>query len=453
MNFAAQAVPVYTLPPAARNLPPLDLSDIKLAVEKVTRHWKEAAHRAHHGDLDQIASDLRGRIAIENWHDFHVSDFLRAADALFASHRLTDQKLQDLRDFIIVETSKTHQTAIISGMAGVFFDHYALDNNDFWRLGCALHNQQHLLDDSFQVVLKSVPEIFRPQRGIAALVTTMLMAVNPYEALTNLGIRFPHHGNFMATVHHAFLEAISLELTTSKAINRLLNWINPFKNLTLTKNSDLSISRLLEPWRREVPPPAIQHMLKDRLSQIFGDPRSTSGHWATVEPELRQLVCRWFATETVAAFIRVGDQLSHREADVWQVSREFWSNLNDRHLIKDAFVALSIDAEHMVRQRPEAVADRHTKLGRQLPSAGYRDVSLLIMHIGDKIVVEGTHGYQTYIFDADGKHCPRFPWDPLSSADEKRGIYDANKIRLTASYALRHKPSEDWKRAILAVVR
>lgn len=452
MNQLA-SISAFDARPIHRVVPSPNLHAIKAAVRKVELRWPSNDRSLRHYTDQHAIDEFHRRVVHDAWDDFSVADLLRAARILFSSDAMQRQELNDLRDFLIAETACTQQTAVASGMADVYFENFDARQGCFAALGNALLQAAPMLSRRWQSILASIPEVFLPARAPASIVDSMKLSSTPHQTLESLGIRFPHHGALMQEAHRVFVLHMQPYLQHLDGITKLINWINPKPSLIRHTDSSEVISALLRPWITDDPAIDLKDFLKQRLTGLFGDPRSSTYPWLLVEAEARDAFCRWFTTDTVNAFVRIVDHTIQKDRDIWSVSRAFWQAMDERRLVKDAFIALSTDAARAVQTTPSLIDGLNAKIGRQLPSAGYRDLSLMIMSIGNHIVVEGSHNFQTYIFHKDDKNRPRLPWDPLASQDEKRGIYDANQLRCAARRSLRHNPSEDWMREVMAVAK
>ena len=428
-----------------------DLQAIKAAIQKVEMRWPSNDRRSSQHTDQHAIDDFRRRVVQGDWDAFSVADLLRAARILFSSDAMQRPELHEIRDFLITETACTQQTAVASGMADVYFENFDAHQGCFAALGNALLQAAPMLSRRWQSILASIPDVFLPARAAASIVDSMKLSPTPYQTLESLGIRFPHHGALMREAHRVFVLHMQPYLRDINGITKLINWINPKHGLIRHTDSSEVISALLSNWISDVPSIEVKNFLKQRLTELFGDPRAQTYPWLLVEKDARDAFCRWFTTDTVKAFVSIVDHTIQKDHEIWAVSRAFWQAMDDKHLIKEAFIALSTDAAHAVQTQPSLVDGLNAKMGRQIPSAGYRDLSMLIMSIGNFIVIEGSHNFQTYIFHTDDKNCPRLPWDPLASQNEKRGVYDANQIRLAARRSLRHNPSEAWQRELMAV--
>jgi hypothetical protein len=128
---------------------------------------------------------------------------------------------------------------------------------------------------------------------------------------------------------------------------------------------------------------------------------------------------RWLTGENIRFFL---DIVTKSEAShMWQPRREFWLGLHERKRIDAAWVAFSKVAEfHAKRELGSRGGRGLLDFGSQTAGGNRSDTSLLIMKIGEKIVVEGSHSYMVHMFRQS---------DPRAPTLYQR-TYDCERIRL-----------------------
>ena len=106
---------------------------------------------------------------------------------------------------------------------------------------------------------------------------------------------------------------------------------------------------------------------------------------------------------------------------MWEPRREFWLRLYEQGRILAAWVAFSEEAENYARQSlSSSGSDRALAFGSQVARGIRLNTSLLIMDLGSKIVVEGSHSYKVHIFKKGSDRTPSLYF----------GEYDCEHVRL-----------------------
>lgn len=182
-----------------------------------------------------------------------------------------------------------------------------------------------------------------------------------------------------------------------------------------------AINAVLSPWKDTEASAEDIEYITENLTGHYGDPRvRDSGVWAGVAPELTAVVVRWLTGQNIRFFLKV---VSHVESShMWEPRRRFWLALHDNGDIDAAWVALSRSGAEVAGQWLDRRSDRNNvRFGHQTARGSRSNTSLLIMKIGQKIVIEGSHNYRVHIFKEGSRGTPRL-WEET---------YDCEQIRLT----------------------
>lgn len=121
---------------------------------------------------------------------------------------------------------------------------------------------------------------------------------------------------------------------------------------------------------------------------------------------------------------------------MWAPRRKFWLGLHDQKRIDAAWVAFSKEGVEFARRK--GADNRFLRFGRQEAGGSRTNTSLLILKIGNKIVVEGSHSYKVHVFKDDHPKAPKL----------YEGRYDCEHIRLLpGSWSVAH--NGDWQGRVL----
>ena len=164
---------------------------------------------------------------------------------------------------------------------------------------------------------------------------------------------------------------------------------------------------VLEPWLERDPPKAELTFITETLLGLYGDPRVDSGGpWAGVFATHLAVLMRWLTGENIRFFLDVVSAVE--ESHMWEPRRKFWLSLHDQKRIDAAWVAFSRSgADHARRQLSSRGSRSLLSFGNQTAGGSRIDTSLLILKIGNKVVVEGSHNYKVHIFKESNRNAPQ----------------------------------------------
>jgi hypothetical protein len=149
-----------------------------------------------------------------------------------------------------------------------------------------------------------------------------------------------------------------------------------------------------------------------------------------VAPELVERISRWLTGENIRFFMDVVSAVE--TSHMWEPRRTFWLQLHKERRIDSAWVALSDEgarrAREMAQGRPGLAFGRQTARGSRL------DTCLLVLKVGSKIVVEGSHSYKVHVFREGANKTPKL-YQPR---------YDCEEIRLIPGVDARAH-NGDWQ--------
>jgi hypothetical protein len=115
------------------------------------------------------------------------------------------------------------------------------------------------------------------------------------------------------------------------------------------------------------------------------------------------VILRWLTGENIRFFLDVVSEVE--DSHMWVPRRKFWLGLHERGRIDAAWVAFSDSAAKEAKRRG-AGGKGTLRFGVQTAGYGRANTSLLILKIGRKIVVEGSHSYKVHIFDESNQRAP-----------------------------------------------
>jgi hypothetical protein len=325
----------------------------------------------------------------------------------------------------------------IGAMISVYINSFVPGSRHSVELSEALRSVRERLGGRWKQLLEHLPEVLDAFVGHAAVARNMLEMDDPWNGLKAIGIRSPHATGLMDFAHIEYINALTPELNEREGMNRLFTWLKPEQQEAKLSGASEAISAFLGHWTQLSPPEDDQRYLLENLIGLYGDPRGQrSGAWMGVPEPLMNVALGWLTRENIRFFCDIVSAVE--KSHMWEPRRKFWLNLHRQGRIEGACVAFSHRAELEALRRSKASGSRGTlKYGQQIATRyGRGDTSLLILKIGRKIVVEGSHNYKVHIFDAS------HPKSPTLYKDR----YDAERIRLLlhAKAQTHHNRWEGW---------
>lgn len=235
-----------------------------------------------------------------------------------------------------------------------------------------------------------------------------------------MGLRTPHAPGLMDHAHLAFVQLTRPSLTSRGVVEQLFKWLKPDGQQARMSGAAEAITAVLEPWLKQDPPQEDVAFLTEKLLGLYGDPRvRRGGAWAAIPPHHLAMLMRWLTGENIRFFLDVVSAVE--ESHMWEPRRRFWLSLHEEKRIDAAWVAFSESgARHATRLLNSRSSGNTLGFGRQTAGGSRVDTSLLILKVGNKIVVEGSHNYKVHIFKEDSLRAPKL----------YRQIYDCEEIRM-----------------------
>ncbi|CDZ72586.1 Hypothetical protein NGAL_HAMBI2610_42110 [Neorhizobium galegae bv. orientalis] len=364
-----------------------------------------------------LVAEVNRRFQSDDWNDTPMSLVTSAARALFDAERRERPDLADLRRFYYDECRVSTRMGFLGAMASIYIGSYVPAARHTLELSEALREARGRLGGRWKNLLEHIPEILDPFTAHEAVARKMLPMDDPWSGLKSLGLRSPHANGLMDHAHLAYIRSIAPELKSREGMARLFGWLKPDnQEAKLTVSAD-AISACLGHWTQAVPPEDDQRYLLENLIGLYGDPRvQRSGAWTGVSEQLMSVILRWLTRENIRFFLDIVSAVE--ESHMWEPRRKFWLGLHQQGRIDAAWVAFSDRAAREARSKSKQSGSRGTlRFGRQIAGGGRSNTSLLILKVGRKIVVEGSHSYKVHVFDATNLRAPALYGDNYDCDD------------------------------------
>ena len=423
--------------------PPASLAKVQAAAQRVFERWPQILAEPLEKDRERIVQEIERRRHDARWDDTPMSLMAVGARALFDPVRRAGARFAELREFYYAETAVSTRATFLDAMLETYFESFEPRGVHTRELAAALNEARNRFGARSNRRLTNFANSLDPMRAATEIAQRMLDMREVWRELQTLGIGAPHSPGLMQHAHLAFVGALAPRLKEKPAMEKLFAWLKPEGQRALISGADKAIEAILAPWREIDPPETLKDFLLDQLIGAYGDPRVKIGEvWPGVDEYLREVVYRWLTGKHIKFFLDVVTKVEAEVSHMWAPRREFWERLFNEKRIADASVALSPAAEQMARELSRATSSaRYLKFYKQTAGGTRRDTSLLVMKIGDKIVVEGSHNYKVHIFPVRHAAPPKL----------RQGEYNCEDIRtsLGEEHKRVHDAGGNWRSWIL----
>ena len=395
-----------------------NLNSLTAAAEKISNRWPTITPTPDEQEKEKLIQLMLTNLETDQWEGTRLSLVLKAAWALFDAEHRERPDLEDLRWFYYAEIVASDRPSFLSSLADVYLGSFDRGARHTRALAKVLVEVWQRMNSRWRILFEACPEIFEPEQASKALALRMMQLDDPYTGLRQIGMRMPHAPGLMDDAHEQFIRLISDDLADPTAVKKLFAWLRPPNREARRNGADKAISAILRPWLKQQPNEDFQSHLVERLTTLYGDPRtSPGGVWSGIEEQELQVLLRWLTGENIRFFLDVVSEVE--TSHMWAPRRRFWLGLYEQGQIDGAWVAFSEAAARLARAKSTG-AGNSINYGLQTARGGRLHTSLLILSIGNKIVVEGSHNYKVHVFRSNSEGAPRLY--------QRR--YDAERIRL-----------------------
>lgn len=397
----------FAAPP---NLATLALPDLKLLVSgknRILDRWPDVVPTPHEKDRERLVQEMFRRWKDAQWDDTPMSFVTSAAVALFDPERRNRYKLLELREFYYAEIEASTKRTFLDSMLSVYLGSYQPGADHTKHLAKAMTRALPRVGSSAKQLVENIPEILDPAGAPAAIATRMMGMVDCWSGLKEIGLRSPHAPGVMDHAHLAFVDKMRPALKGRTGLERLFSWLKPAGQQARMSGAAEAITVIIEPWLKQDPPPDDLAFITESLLGLYGDPRvDGGGAWAGITKAHLDILMRWLTGENIRFFLDVVSavEVSH----MWEPRRKFWLGLHEQKRIDAAWVAFSGSGVELATKWLRSKGSRGAlAFGRQTAGGSRAETSLLVLKIGKKIIVEGSHNYKVHIFDESNKGSPK----------------------------------------------
>lgn len=391
--------------PALVEFPPGGALDA--AIERVRARWPDLPRMPAEADREKILRRFALRVQNGAWEGCTLAEAARALRIAFLPEFRKKIYLKTVR-LLLDEVLRQRRPLLVSAALAAYLETWAADDVYTRALAQRLsHLAPADLPARWRKLVAGFPGLFdsAAHREIA---DRMAAAEDAWAALRALGVPDPHGPGLWEAAQRAWLARLEPSLTTEAGIDRLLRWLRPeaAKDKLPGARATAVIGALIRAWGDRLPPAGLVDRITGRLSALYGDPRlGLGGPWGALDRGLLDTYRRWLTGANLRLFLDVITEAEERhtradESHMWAPRREFWLGLYDKGWIAKAWPAFSPEASEVASR---LLGRRGVRLDHAIQTGRNNNTSILIMRIGNKVVVEGSHSYKVRIFcAADG---------------------------------------------------
>lgn len=417
--------PVRFEPPAVRTP-----KGFETVCRRIDERWGDWMSPPDEKDEKRILDELLRRIDGQDWAGAKVALVSTAARAAFAPHWRDEPQFAPVRRFLLDELAVSTRRSLLATMATVYLETWEPSAPHTRVLAERLAEALLRLPPRWRRPLSGLPGILDPGSAHRQIAERMAGSRTPFADLSASGLRDPHGAGFMSHVHRMFVDKLAPRIAAADetAVEALLEWLapNPVAQLCGDQGAR-GVRALLEPWRLASPPETLRVHLRDRLVKIYGDPRGKSGGvWGALPAETRSVMLQWLAGETLETFLEILS--STVTSHMWPERRDFWRALYREGRIQEAWAAFDDASARRARERLRADSEGvELAHGRQIAGGQDAGKSLLIMKVGSKVVVEGTHNFKVHVIPETEHYAPPLYFREYSCNDFRKQVPDKQK--------------------------
>lgn len=429
MSLVDQIAALPGRPPSPRE--PVNLAKAADAVRTRYPGFGSVKHEA----LEVLVMRATAAFASGAWGDLTEGDIATLVRSMAAGEMTLPSQLEL---FLLTELRVSTRRNLLGALCEGFLVGWTPRHNKTANLAQIIIARSSWLPRNWQVRFAVVPDPLDTNSGAETFGRWLATQSDPYSAALGRGIAAPHGPGFMHHVHDAWLALQPLPNDESKA-RQLVAWIVPAGAPALRGPKGAQVvAQLLFPWRSTMPPAGLRKFLLATIVETYGDPRRDNAEfWYDVGADGHRVMLRWLAGRRMEVFLEVVSRAEAMNAkgEQWDSRRRFWTAVYESGRIDEAWVSFGKDAVRIAGQLNRATGDiAYTEFGRT--DKPRKDTCLLIMRIGSKIIVEGSHDFRVHVFDAAGPNTPALYAD----------LYDVDQFILPQGHhnARRHDAPGQW---------
>lgn len=406
---------------------------------RVVARWPDVV-TAPQADRQAIVGEMLRRLQSEDWDGATLASVIRAARVVFDTEFRTRWGLRRLRNFYIGETGESTRPAFLGAMMSIYLGSYEPGASHTRDLAAALNRSRHHLAGRWSRLVANAPYLLNSRRVELTIGKALQGMDDPWAHLKAVGFQNPHANGLLYHVHLVYVTAMKSELRTPASVEQMLAWLRPAGHDARASGAGEAVEALLSPWKSKEPPNALRDRLTEWLVSAYGDPRIRGGGvWAQIRGDHKSVLLRWLTGANIQFFLDVVTEVE--ESHMWQPRREFWWKLYQDKKIDAAWVAFSARATITAKRLANREGRSDLAFGKQTSGGSRTNTSLLILKIGNRVVVEGSHSYKVHVFRSN---------DPMAPGLFELE-YDCERIRLAPGHQ-EQAHHRGWERRVRRLI-
>jgi hypothetical protein len=176
------------------------------------------------------------------------------------------------------------------------------------------------------------------------------------------------------------------------------------------------VRALLEPWRKQNPPPALRQAITSFLLDRVADPRLSpqKQKWLPIRTRITEqagedtaedvigVLRRWLTDVAMRTFFKAIAETTDRR-DQWKQRQAFWLAYLDAGVVGDAWPALGPRAQNQIRS---VAREQGERLDHGTTQNGPTASSSLLLQIGDLVISEWSDNGYCRFWSSNNSHAP-----------------------------------------------
>lgn len=392
------------------------LNALRAAVERVQTRWPDVVADPPERDRERLVAEMMGRLQDERWEGLTLQMATSAARATFDTIRRDRPDLASLRAFYCAETRVSTSATFLAAMLSVYIDSYTPGAPHTHALCAALKEARLRMGARGAGLIERIPALLDPVSAPEAVAALMVEMREVWEELKVIGLRAPHAPGLMDHAHLAYVRRLQPGLGRRADIDRLFAWLKPDQQPPRNSGAGAAITAILSPWLSGDPSKDDIAHITQTLVGFYGDPRvSPGGVWSGVSRAQLDVILRWLTGKDIRFFLDVISEVE--SSHMFEPRRKFWLDLYEQGRIDAAWVAFSRSGVEVARRSLPPQGGAHIQsYGFQSARGSRNNTSLLILKVGSKIIVEGSHNYRVHIFSVANSVAPKL-YQPTYDCD------------------------------------
>ena len=388
------------------------------AVTSFQRRFDVFATAEDTQDLEVKLNGFKDRYIANDWSSFPWNKASELFRLFFVSNLRDDEKWSKVATILLDTLRDTDKKSYCRAALDVYIETFNHSAQTLDRLHTILKNKEvgnipirrNLIDD-FQ--------LFNPEVAPYLIGREMANSDTPYRLVKSWGIWSPHASGLFENAFQKMLEYSEQNLMKfdQNSFERVMNWLCPDSNTKAEASRIAGIEAILLPLKNDTSS-ILRNDVEKFLVKSFGDPRVTPANWAGVSEEVIQIINSWLTSKSLKMFFEIISRF--QGSHMWEPRRKFWTAINEREWINDAWVVLNTKGARYAKQLAQEHED-NAFLSHGSLNFTEIDKCFFIMRVGNLTIVEGTHNFRVRIFDNNAPFTPQL----------RLNSYNRNEIHAT----------------------